>query len=448
MQKIGRKYIAINRNLGSSMILNKVAHNFVQSIAYNQNEQTGVTLSDKQISLISELYKNNMIKIDNNLNKPNIRRIRNPDFSLVILQMTNSCNLNCSYCFIGTKRQDYKFLSFEDIITTAKKIFYESTEKKITFEYHGGEPLLFYDIIRHSTLTIKRLAAKFNKKVRFSIITNGTLIDQEKIDFFKKHRFGIGISQDGPRKVHDKNRRTKNGKGSYDAVVMAINLLKKNETEFGVISTFCDTNKIISNLSFLEQFKLSTMKMNPVSEHNERLTINPKNMAISNQKQYSKIRLKQLKRHLLKKTKLTSNLAYCVQNAIYGSGNYGCMTIPCSAGRALFSVGPGGDIFPCHSMAGDNSMIIGNIREERPIKQIFYESSLAQKFSNRSINDVEDCKDCSIKMICGGGGCPYLTYLRKGSVNKKGIFCDYYKYLYYDLFDLVAKNKEQFLALL
>lgn len=145
--------------------------------------------------------------------------------SLLVLGLTERCNLNCSYCcysgkFEGQRTHGQRVMSFD----TAKKAISALVDRKLArgekypITFYGGEPLLEFELLKQCVDYAVEYAASQNKQVRFSITTNGTLLSDEVVDFLVEHRFMILVSLDGPKAAHDRYRVFSNGKGSFEKV--------------------------------------------------------------------------------------------------------------------------------------------------------------------------------------------------------------------------------------
>lgn len=143
------------------------------------------------------------------------------------LNLTERCNFRCSYCIFGNEYKEFRNHSNNvmDFITAKGCIdfFFKHSRKNVQISFFGGEPLLNSKVLIKSVEYIKKT---YNKKVQFLLTTNGYLLNKNLIDFFKKNNFRIHISFDGPKEIHDKYRKYKNGKGTFDNIMENIKLLK------------------------------------------------------------------------------------------------------------------------------------------------------------------------------------------------------------------------------
>lgn len=167
----------------------------------------------------------------------------------ILKVVDKGCNLDCSYCFYNKQSREKKIMDLKIL----EKVVYEIcnyNSGNINFIWHGGEPLLAGIELYEKALEFQERFRKSNQKITNNIQTNGTLLDKEWASFFKKHRFNIGISLDGPKEIHDKHRRFSDGRGSFKKVIQGIEILKKTGVEFSIISVITKEKMGISRAIF------------------------------------------------------------------------------------------------------------------------------------------------------------------------------------------------------
>lgn len=155
---------------------------------------------------------------------------------LLVVQPTPFCNIDCDYCYLRN-RTDKHVMSQSTLETLLRKVFASPyvPDKGFTLVWHAGEPLVLPVSYYRDALNILRQQNRRDLPVRFSFQTNGTLIDQEWCAFFKEANASVGVSLDGPRELHDRHRKTRNGKGTFDRVMKGIRLLQNNDVSLSVI---------------------------------------------------------------------------------------------------------------------------------------------------------------------------------------------------------------------
>ncbi len=167
-------------------------------------------------------------------------------FSLLIKPASADCNLRCTYCFYLAKCRMYPLLEVHrmDNVALERTISsYMKTDQQIyTFAWQGGEPTLIgIDFFKYA-VSIQNSCLKPGKQVTNGIQTNGTLLNDNWARFFSRNSFLVGVSLDGPEKVHNICRTSSNGKGSYSSVIRGIECLKRFKTEFNILTLVSQAN--------------------------------------------------------------------------------------------------------------------------------------------------------------------------------------------------------------
>lgn len=162
-------------------------------------------------------------------------------FELVMIQPTPYCNINCTYCYLSEERRNSKEVMTDDVLRKiCEKIFYSdliSTTNQVTFLWHAGEPLSLPIRFYENAIKIINEYKKADIKVYHSVLTNGITLNDEWCDFFKKFDFEVGISVDGPDFLHNENRKSKRGSGTFNLVQKGLDTLKRNNIPPYALST-------------------------------------------------------------------------------------------------------------------------------------------------------------------------------------------------------------------
>jgi uncharacterized protein len=161
---------------------------------------------------------------------------------LLIVQGSSFCNIDCKYCYLPD-RASKKKISLATVEAAIKKVFDEElVRNEFSLVWHAGEPtamnIEFYEQVDEMLKIIVPEGFKVNQHIQ----TNATLIDQKWCDYFKRSGMIVGVSVDGPQFLHDKNRLTRSGKGTFEKTMEGINLLKANNIEFSAIAVITDTS--------------------------------------------------------------------------------------------------------------------------------------------------------------------------------------------------------------
>jgi uncharacterized protein len=168
-----------------------------------------------------------------------IKETLNHKLRLLVLELTTSCNMNCAYCINGTSYEQ------KDCFTStqmSKQSAFDGVDylinhsqnqsKPLAISFYGGEPLLRYSLLKEITIYAEKEASKKGKDIFFSITTNGTLLTGEMIEFFIQHSFQLVISLDGPAEINDRNRKLKNGEGTFNQIMNILQMIKKRDAVY------------------------------------------------------------------------------------------------------------------------------------------------------------------------------------------------------------------------
>lgn len=316
------------------------------------------------------------------------------------LHVAHDCNLRCQYCFastgdFGTGR---KIMPFE----VAKKaidfvISRSGKRRNIEVDFFGGEPLMAWDTVKQTIDYARSIEEEHGKKFRFTITTNGLLLDDEKIDYINANMDNVVLSLDGRPSVNDEMRKTVSGAGSYDIIVPKFQkLVEKRDPKLDYYARGTFTGK---NLDFAEDV------VHIADEGFDRLSVEP--VAAEDgcgyelteadlDKIYAEYdRLTDIMEARRKEGKpfhffhfmVDLNQGPCVVKRLRG----------CGAGYEYVAVTPEGDIYPCHQFVGNEAFKQGSVLDGS------FDMNIAHKFASMNIYTREKCGDCWAKFYCSGG---------------------------------------------
>lgn len=338
-----------------------------------------------------------------------------------IIHLTEKCNLNCTYCY---EKKNHKDISFENIKSL---IDYEISQKQhySVIVFYGGEPLLQKDIIKS---TIDYINSKKSKtKFYYGITTNGTLLDDEFIQYMKEKKFAnISYSIDGIKSTHDLNRLTVDGKGTFDIVEKnAKKLLKSLDS---VIATSVITKNNLKNLSqnveYLIEFGFKYINL--LLDYSQSWQDNDLDEM---RKQYGKI-AEIYANKILEEYDITIPL---IDEKIktYINDKYNCND-DCEFGMKTINVGTDGNFYPCMQFVNNKDFIIGNCKDGIDVKS---RMNLIQK----SKKEFELCKKCTIRTRCKHT-CACRNYILTNDCNQLSpIICETEK-IFIEVADKIANK--------
>ena len=179
-----------------------------------------------------------------------------PFMHIMLKPASGLCNLRCKYCFYADETQkreiaDYGMMSYATLSSIIIKTLAE-TSKQATIAFQGGEPMLAgIDFFKRVIQLVEQNNIN-HCKVGYALQTNGTLLNDEWCQFFAKNNFLIGVSLDGTREIHDRNRIDHQGKGTYNKVMQGIQLLKKHKVEFNILTVL--TSEVCRHFNQIYKF--------------------------------------------------------------------------------------------------------------------------------------------------------------------------------------------------
>lgn len=318
------------------------------------------------------------------------------------LHVAHDCNLKCKYCFAaqGDFGGQKQMMSFE---VGKKAIDYllenSGNRRNLEIDFFGGEPLMNFDVVKQLVEYGRSAEKKYNKNIRFTITTNGVLLDDEKIDYINENMHNVVLSLDGRKEVNDNMRPTLNDKGSYDVILPKFKKLveKRDKNKYYYIrGTFTRENLDFSKdvMHFAnEGFALTSVE--PVVDTDDNPYALRKEDLPKVFEEYEKLAIEYA--DMLSKGKdfkffhfiVDLNQGPCVIKRITG----------CGAGNEYLAITPEGDIYPCHQFVGNEKYKLANIND----KEIVFPVDLTQSFRDAHVYSKEDCKKCWNKFYCSGG---------------------------------------------
>lgn len=317
--------------------------------------------------------------------------------------LTDNCNLKCRYCYETKKRS--KFMdtktandSVDYLIRHAKKYSFD----KLHINYHGGEPLINFELMRYLTRRFKKACHKNNLQFGFMFTTNGTIFNDDIEKFLEFERPCVTISIDGAEETHDSQRKFKNGKGSFDKAIKTSISLQSLGILLFVRMTFNSktTHKLSENIEFLinQGFKI----IKPVPDYFD--------------SDWSSNDLNTFSQELVKIVELEKK--YDAAVTLIAPYRTNRKKNPCRGGITEVNVYSDGAIYPCTFVVGIERFIIGEVRTG-----INYEK-LENEHMRSSKIDRSECSGCNFYDYCDSGRCTYANYRMTGSLEKpSGLFC-------------------------
>lgn len=362
---------------------------------------------------VKELYNEHILFSDDTYEKFAKYSVAAPLKSMCLL-VTMDCNLRCRYCFAeagdyGMKKR--KLMSFETGKRALDYLLENSGDREnLEVDFFGGEPLMNFDVVKQLVMYGRSREKDFiNKHFRFTVTTNGILLDDEKTDFINREMSNVVLSIDGRKEVNDRMRTHINGSGTYDEIIEKYKKLveKRKHQNYYVRGTFTKHNLDFTNdvLSLSEQgFKeISAEPVVADAKKDYALTERDLPAIFSEYERLAQAILvsdKQGKHFNFFHFMIDLDHGPCAIKRLRG----------CSSGNEYVAVTPDGDIYPCHQFVGVEKYRMGNIAEGK------INSDIRNEFAAANIYSKDDCKNCWAKFYCSGG-CNANNYTYNGDIH-------------------------------
>jgi uncharacterized protein len=344
----------------------------------------------------------NSFEYFNNFHQKNLK---NQSIDIAYFLVTSVCNYNCKYCTIESRFNEHSENIFmkQEIAYKGIKLLERNT-KKVKIIFYGGEPLLNFDIIRYTV----NEARKTKLDTKFSIITNGSIINNEIIEFIKDNNISLSVSLDGNKETNDAVRVFADGKGTFDVVKNNLNKLRESNCKFGISCTISPAN--INNLQeiidILKDYNIRSFGFNLLSEN--------KNVKIKNNDMVLVTNILKIEDIIFDNKIIEDKIINRKLRSFIEKRNW---TRECAGYGRQISITPSGDVGPCHNLWPDKSN--GNKDSYFEIN-VDYEKSLLdhpvwKEWFSRTPLNMPQCWNCYGIGLCGGG-CAKNSLLRKGSI--------------------------------
>ena len=336
---------------------------------------------------------------------------RKTEIKALCLHVAHTCNLNCEYCFAsqGKYHGERALMSYE-VGKRALDFLIENSGNRHNLEvdFFGGEPLMNFKVVKKLVEYSRKQEKIYNKNFRFTLTTNGLLINDEVIDFVNKEMSNVVLSLDGRKEIHDHLRKTITGEGSYDIIIPKFKKLveARKGKNYYIRGTFTHNNvDFLKDILHMADLGFKELSMEPVvCAPNEPYALTEQDLPIIKE-QYELLAKEMIKRdsenngftfyHYM----LDLTHGPCIYKRISG----------CGSGTEYLAVTPWGDLYPCHQFVGDEKFKLGDIYNGITNTKIRDEFKLCNAYAR------PECKDCWAKLYCSGG-CATNSYHATGSV--------------------------------
>ena len=392
----------LEEGLGTEAIAEKLENK------YNREDiETSVRecnkLKEDGMLFTKDVYENVIEEFSNN---------RQTVVKALCLHIAHDCNLACRYCFAeeGEYHGRRALMSYE----VGKKaldflIANSGNREHLEVDFFGGEPLMNWDVVKRLVEYGRSQEEAHHKKFRFTLTTNGVLLNDEVMEFCNREMSNVVLSLDGRKDVNDKMRPFRNGSGSYDLIVPKFQKFadSRKQMNYYVRGTFTRNNlDFADDVLHYADLGFEQMSMEPVvADPSEDYAIKEEDIpAIL--KEYDRLALEYIKRkkegrgfnffHFM----LDLKAGPCVAKRMAG----------CGSGTEYLAVTPWGDLYPCHQFVGNEKFLMGNVDTG------VVNTDIRDEFKTCNVYAKPGCKDCFARFYCSGG-CSANAYNFSGSIN-------------------------------
>ncbi len=421
--KINGYNIVLDVNSGGVHIVDDLTYDLLENVEPPFSEKCPETVLKKLSKLyntddikecydeIVSLYNDKILFSEDDYEKFAKSSVSSPVKAMCLI-ISQDCNMRCKYCFASTGDygQGRKLMSVETGKKALDFLIEKSEDRKfLEVDFFGGEPMLNFEAVKAIVEYGRKREKEANKVFRFTITTNGLMMNDEQLEFINREMKNVVLSIDGRKEVHDYMRPLPNGKGTYDRIVENFKRFAKarGDKEYYVRGTYTKNNLDFSNdIMHLYELGFDQISVEPVMA-------DPKEPYAITEGDLAKI----FREYEILAAKITD---------ILDSGKFinffhfmidldqGPCAIKrlrgCGSGNEYICIAPDGDIYPCHQFVGIEKYHMGNIFDGT------FDLDIKNEFASAHVYSKPECKKCWAKFYCSGG-CNANNYIYAGDIH-------------------------------
>jgi len=393
--------IALYEDNNEDEIITKLADRYSESDIREAYEEVK-ELTEEGMLFTEDIYESYIFDV----------KQRSTVVKALCLHIAHDCNLACRYCFAeeGEYKGDRSLMSAE-VGKKALDFLVANSGNRINLEvdFFGGEPLMNFDVVKEVVAYGRELEKKHNKRFRFTMTTNGVLLNDDIMEFLNEEMSNVVLSIDGRREIHDYMRPTQNGKGSYDLILPKFQKFAdmRGDKSYYVRGTFTRNNlDFCKDILHMADLGFDEISIEPVvAEDGEPYAIREEDLP----KIFEQYDL--LAKEMIKREKEGNGFTFfhymidltggpCVAKRLSG----------CGSGTEYLAVTPWGDLYPCHQFVGEEDFLLGNVYDG------VQRMDIVNDFKGCNVYTKEKCKKCFARFYCSGG-CAANSYKFHGTLN-------------------------------
>ena len=429
--KLGGYNIVLDVSSGAVHVVDDIAYNMIARFEEDSREDILVAMREKYAHLtevseadleecyeqIVELKESGQLFVPDTFEAmaPYLKEKTSGVVKALCLHIAHTCNLNCSYCFAsqGKYHGERAVMSYEVGKQALDFLIANSgTRRNLEVDFFGGEPLMNFDVVKQLVAYARSVEKEHGKNFRFTLTTNGILVDDDVIDFANREMSNVVLSLDGRKEIHDRYRVDYAGNGSWERIVPKFQKLveARGGKNYYMRGTFTHANPdFLKDIQVMLDLGFNELSMEPVvCAPGDPSELTEADLPIVLD-QYEKLAELMLERKRAGKPftfyhyMIDLTGGPCIYKRISG----------CGSGTEYMAVTPWGDLYPCHQFVGEDKYKLGNIWDG------VTNTEAQNEFACCNVYSREECRDCWARLYCSGG-CAANAYHATGSV--KGVY--------------------------
>ena len=422
--KLGGLNIVLDICSGSVHVVDEAAYDMIEMYETVEKEQIAARILEKYPTVTREEVEECFAQI---LELKKAGKLFTPDtfapiadtlkrkttgvVKALCLHVAHTCNLNCAYCFAGQgEYQGERGLMSFEVGKQALDFLIENSKgrRNLEVDFFGGEPLMNFDVVKRLVAYAREREKECGKNFRFTLTTNGVLIDDDVIEFSNREMSNVVLSLDGRKEIHDRYRVDYAGKGSWDRIVPKFQKLveARGNKNYYMRGTFTHANPdFLKDIETMLDLGFTELSMEPVvcaPDSPSALTAEDLPIVLE---QYERLAERMLEQHRMGKPftfyhyMIDLKGGPCIYKRVSG----------CGSGTEYMAVTPSGELYPCHQFVGEERFKLGDVW------QGVTNTDIREEFAACNVYSRPECADCWAKLYCAGG-CAANAYHATGSV--------------------------------
>ena len=408
------KYIALDVNSGCVHVLDRLCYDILRYLCETEQVPEEAVFPavirelggewerqelDEAWADLKELYESGVLFSADDYADIAVNMKRNSPVKAMCLHVAHDCNLRCAYCFAdeGAYHNRRELMSAE----TGKRamdflIRHSGKRRNLEVDFFGGEPLMNFGVVKEVVAYAREQEKLHDKNFRFTLTTNGVLLNDEIMEFCNKEMGNVVLSVDGRKEVHDYMRPFRKGAGSYDLIMPKFQKFaeSRNQDKYYVRGTFTHHNLDFSkDVLHLADLGFKQISVEPVvAADTEEYAIREEDIP-QIMEEYDTLAKEMIKRE---KEGKGFNFFHFMIDLTGGPCVYKRLS-GCGSGTEYLAVTPWGDFYPCHQFVGEEQYLMGNVDEG------ITKPEIQKEFGGCNVYTKKDCKDCFARFYCSGG---------------------------------------------